>query len=142
MSISKSSMIDACHHIGIAVKDFTESRRFYGDVLQLEELERPAELEKLVRGVWFKLGTTELHLFERADLVPKGSATGHHLAFRTSDFEGICERIKEAEIEFISPPGMAPDGIRRAFIKDPAGNLIESNDGALHPFTVSEGQLS
>jgi lactoylglutathione lyase len=137
MGLGKPSMIEACHHIGIAVKDFTESRRFYGDVLELEELPRPPELEKLVRGVWFKLGPTELHLFERADRVPRCSATGHHLAFRTSDFDGICQRIKDAEIEFVSPPGLAPDGIHRAFVNDPSGNLIEINDGALQPFTAS-----
>ena len=137
MNTNTSSMIEACHHIGIAVKDFTESRRFYGEVLQLEELPRPEELEKLVRGVWFKLGPTELHLFERAHLVPKGSAVGHHLAFRTVDFEGISKRIAEAGIEFVSPPGMAPDGIRRLFVNDPAGNLIEINDGPLQPFTAA-----
>jgi catechol 2,3-dioxygenase-like lactoylglutathione lyase family enzyme len=64
--MAAKTAIDACHHIAVVVRDATEARAFYGDVLGLERLPRPAELDEKFPGAWYKLGVSELHVFQAA----------------------------------------------------------------------------
>lgn len=51
--------IQTIHHVSIPVTDLERSRAFYGDVLRLNEIQRPPSDTP---GAWYRLGDRELHL--------------------------------------------------------------------------------
>ncbi|MEO8295471.1 MAG: VOC family protein [Gemmatimonadota bacterium] len=51
--------IEALHHVSLPVTDLARSRRFYEDLLQLEEIERPSFS---FAGAWYQVGDGQLHL--------------------------------------------------------------------------------
>jgi catechol 2,3-dioxygenase-like lactoylglutathione lyase family enzyme len=96
-----------------------EARAFYGDILGLHELTKPANLA--VRGgVWFELGTQQLHLGVEGDFHPARKA---HPALLVRDLAGLRARLEQR--------GFAPyedeplDGYRRFYVADPFGNRLE-----------------
>jgi catechol 2,3-dioxygenase-like lactoylglutathione lyase family enzyme len=96
-----------------------KARAFYGDLLGLTELKKPANLE--VRGgVWFALGTQQLHLGVEKDFRPALKA---HPAFLVRDLAGLRARLAQH--------GYAPyedeplDGYQRFYVADPFGNRLE-----------------
>ncbi len=117
--------ITGCHHVAICAHDIDEARHFYGEVLSLEELERPPEIAEHFRSAWFRLGSAELHVVENREFRPLDSPLGPHLAVAVSDFERITEEITRRGGVFRFGPGPGPDGIDRAVLQDPTGNTIE-----------------
>jgi catechol 2,3-dioxygenase-like lactoylglutathione lyase family enzyme len=57
-----------------------------------------------------------------AELVAKGALNGVH--FRTSDLDGLFEKVRDAGAEIVSEPTEQPWGTRDFALRDPAGNLI------------------
>ena len=47
------------HHVSFAVSDLERSRRFYEGVLELEPIPRP---DLGLPGMWYRAGTSEVHL--------------------------------------------------------------------------------
>ena len=117
--------ITEAHHFAICVHDIATARHFYGDVLALDELERPPEIAANFASAWYRLGRAELHVVENAEFQPLRSPLGPHLAVATDDFEATVERISGTGAKFSFGPGEGPDGIRRAVITDPTGNVVE-----------------
>lgn len=114
------------HHVQVAAPPGSESdaRRFYGEVLGLEEIAKPAGLAAR-GGVWFRVGAQELHVGIAEGFVP---ATKAHPAFVTdsrealADFAGALERAGFA-VAWADPaeiPGRA-----RLHVADPFGNRVE-----------------
>ena len=126
------SAIDACHHVAVVVRDASAASAFYGDVLGLEELERPAELAEKIPGAWYRLGVSELHVFERRNFEPPAGAIGPHVALHTSDFDATVAALRERGCAFAFGPGRGPDGVARVIVRDPTGNTVEITDAALH----------
>ena len=125
------SPIDACHHVAVVVRDAAAARVFYGETLGLEELERPAELVEKFAGAWYRLGASELHVFEQADYQPHAGAIGPHVALHTADFDATIEQLRGRGCVFAFGPGRGPDGVARAIVRDPTGNVVEITDAAL-----------
>ena len=96
--------IDACHHVAIVVRDAAAARAFYGELLGLEELERPADVARSFAGAWYRIGALELHVFEQPDFPPPAAAIGPHIALHTSDFDGIVERLRARGCAFAFGP--------------------------------------
>jgi catechol 2,3-dioxygenase-like lactoylglutathione lyase family enzyme len=99
-----------------------EARRFYGGLLGLPELEKPASL-RAGGGVWFRAGGQELHVGVAADFSPARKA---HPGLRVgSDAE--LDELAGA----LTAAGTAVEwddripGRRRFFAGDPWGNRIE-----------------
>jgi catechol 2,3-dioxygenase-like lactoylglutathione lyase family enzyme len=96
-----------------------EARAFYGDILGLHELTKPANLA-LRGGVWFQLGTQQLHLGVEGDFRPAKKA---HPAFLVRDLAGLRARLEHS--------GFAPyedeplQGYERCYVADPFGNRLE-----------------
>jgi catechol 2,3-dioxygenase-like lactoylglutathione lyase family enzyme len=106
------------HHVSINVDDVEACKRFYVDVLGLELLPRP---EFGFPGAWLEAGPQQIHLIQVADHQAPG---GQHFALRVDDLDGATQELRAAEIEVsdaIELPGVG----RQAFLRDPAGNLIE-----------------
>jgi catechol 2,3-dioxygenase-like lactoylglutathione lyase family enzyme len=125
------SPIDSFHHVAVCVRDAAAARAFYGEVLGLEELERPADVAARIPGAWYRIGALELHVFEQAEFTPSTVAVGPHIALRTGDFDGTVERLRARGAAFAFGPGRGPDGIARVILRDPTGNVVEITDAAL-----------
>jgi catechol 2,3-dioxygenase-like lactoylglutathione lyase family enzyme len=96
-----------------------EARAFYGGLLGLPELKKPPNLE--VRGgVWFALGTQQLHLGVEKEFRPALKA---HPAFLVQDLVSLRARLQQH--------GYAPyddeplEGYKRFYVADPFGNRLE-----------------
>ena len=109
------------NHVQIAIPRGAEAqaRRFYGEVLGLREVSKPASMA--VRGgAWFELGPVQVHLGADANFRPAQKA---HVAFDVEQLDVLAEKCRAA--------GHAPrfddemPGRRRCFIDDPFGNRVE-----------------
>ena len=101
------------------------ARAFYADVLALDEIERPPEIAAKFRSAWYRIGGSELHVVENADFEPLDSPLGPHIAVSTDDFHATVARIQATGAAFQFGPGKGPDGIQRAVLTDPTGNVFE-----------------
>lgn len=129
-----SSTISGFSHVTLLVTDIDAARRFYVDVLGLDELPRP---DVLGAGAWFRVGDRQLHL-GITDAMPKGTLDVlSHIAFHvdSADFEHRVHRIEERGGVLVREVRSRADfgvTVRAAFLRDPFGNLIELTDvGAL-----------
>ena len=99
----------------------TAARDFYGELLGLQELPKPEALAGR-GGVWFRVGTQQLHVGVDADFRPARKA---HPAFATAPdtIDALARRLQDA--------GHAPrwddavPGVRRFYLDDPWGNRLE-----------------
>jgi catechol 2,3-dioxygenase-like lactoylglutathione lyase family enzyme len=99
-----------------------EARRFFGDLLGLEELEKPEPL-RARGGAWFALGDSgELHIGVEEPFAPARKA---HPAFRLSpgELDELAARL-EAAGERVEWDDSLP-GVRRFYTADPWGNRLE-----------------
>jgi catechol 2,3-dioxygenase-like lactoylglutathione lyase family enzyme len=96
-----------------------EARAFYGDLLGLRELTKPANLA--VRGgVWFELGTQQLHLGVEGDFHPARKA---HPAFLVRDLPRLRARLEQNGYHPYEDEPL--DGYKRCYVTDPFGNRLE-----------------
>lgn len=96
-----------------------EARRFFGEVLGLDEVEKPANLAAR-GGVWFQAGDQQLHIGVEREFQPAKKA---HPAFAVSDLALLRERLESHEISI--DPGELLPGAERFYASDPFGNRIE-----------------
>ena len=96
-----------------------EARRFFGDLLGLEVVEKPAAL-RVRGGVWFRCGVQELHVGVEE---PFAAAAKAHPAFRVEGYDELRERLAATGVE--TRPDDAIPGVRRCYVTDPWGNRIE-----------------
>ena len=95
------------------------ARRFFGDALGLDEIEKPEPL-RARGGVWFRCGAQQLHIGVEREFSPARKA---HPAFHVADYDALLERLGEAGIETSADESIP--GLRRSFVADPFGNRIE-----------------
>jgi catechol 2,3-dioxygenase-like lactoylglutathione lyase family enzyme len=90
---------------------------FYA-LLDFEQVEPPASLRD--RAAWVERGPTQVHLMhvEEPVVLPQG-----HVAVVVDDWQTSLERLREAGhgVEPRRPHWGSP----RAYVRDPAGNLVE-----------------
>lgn len=96
-----------------------DARAFYGTLLGLPELEKPAPL-KGRGGVWFALGDQALHLGAEEGFRP---ALRAHPAFRIADL-AACRRALAAAGVAVTEDTSVPH-VRRFYASDPFGNRLE-----------------
>ena len=114
----------ALDHVQIAAPPGCEgeARRFFGELLGLEELEKPEPLRSR-GGAWFALaGGGQLHVGVEQPFAPARKA---HPAFRVSpaELDEFAQRLESAgeEVEWDD----ALPGVRRFYTADPWGNRLE-----------------
>ena len=118
-------------HVTLVVKDLERSRRFYVDVLGLEEVPRPGFR---FPGLWFQAGPSQIHLIGEHDEsgpagirpsdAPSVSRT-NHFAFEVADANFAAAFLKERGIPLAAGPKQRPDGPTQLYILDPDGFLVE-----------------
>lgn len=98
-----------------------ELRRFFGDLLGLEEIEKPEALRGR-GGVWFSLGAQQLHVGVEHPFSPAKQA---HPALRMSsqDVGDVAAALELAGEKVEWDTSLAD--VRRFYTTDPWGNRIE-----------------
>lgn len=122
-------------HGALLIADTERSRRFYGGVLGLRELERPATFA--FAGAWFAAGDRQLHLIEEVEpgrtraLNPGYSGDelargyGSHLALEVDDLDAAMAELRGGGVEVVGGPRPRGDGVIQVFVCDPDGHVIE-----------------
>ena len=108
-------------HVQIAMPpgEEAQARAFYGDILGLREVPKPAVLAGR-GGVWFEQGTLKLHLGVEHDFQPARKA---HPALLVHGLIDLGERCRQAGYSVSSDVALA--GYERLHVIDPFGNRIE-----------------
>ena len=114
-------MLEWIDHVQIAAPAGceAEARRFFGELLGLEELEKPEPLRSR-GGVWFRIGTQQLHVGVEQEFAPARKA---HPAFTASRFDELVGRLRSAGVP-VTDDASIP-GVRRCYVADPWENRIE-----------------
>lgn len=107
-------------HIQIAIPAQGEekAREFYGALLGMHEVPKPANLSP--SGCWFERGSVSLHIGVDPEFTPARKA---HPALLIDDLARLRERIETAGYE--AHDDKPVEGYDRFFTFDPFGNRIE-----------------
>jgi len=116
--------IEGLDHVQVAAPPGCEreARRFYGELLGLEELAKPAVLAGR-GGAWFACGAQQLHVGVADDFEAARKA---HPALRVADvaeLERLGERLEHAGVAVRWDDDLP--GARRFYAEDPWGNRVE-----------------
>jgi catechol 2,3-dioxygenase-like lactoylglutathione lyase family enzyme len=110
-------------HVQIAAPPGCEpaARRFFGELLGLEEIAKPEPLRGR-GGAWFRLGERQLHVGVDPDFEPARKA---HVALRVAaaELDDLAERLAAARAP-VTWDDVLP-GERRFYSEDAWGNRIE-----------------
>ena len=102
-----------------------EARRFYGELLGLEEIPKPEPM-RASGGVWFRVGGQELHVGIEESFRPARKA---HPGLRVApeELDAIAQRLAGggAPVEWDD----RNPGVRRFYTADPFGNRVEIGAG-------------
>jgi catechol 2,3-dioxygenase-like lactoylglutathione lyase family enzyme len=118
------SRVVGIDHVQVAAPIGCEAaaRRFYGGLLGLPELEKPAALEAR-GGCWFACGPQQLHVGVSEPFAP---ATKAHPALRLRDAPALAELVAQLEAAGCPTRHDADlPGLARVFVDDPFGNRVE-----------------
>ena len=104
-------------HVNLSVDDVEQARAFYGGTLGLTPAPRPADAGR--EGCWFSLGEVELHI--SLETGADNARSKRHVAFEVEDLDAARAAVAGLVVE----EGRPIAGMRRFFVRDPAGNRIE-----------------
>jgi hypothetical protein len=114
-------VITGLDHVQLAIPSGAEdiARAFYGGVLEMTEMPKPAALA--VRGgCWFTAGSAVLHLGVEEPFAPARKA---HPAFLVCDLDPLAATLATVGYDCTWAPDIP--GVRRFHCFDPFGNRIE-----------------
>ena len=116
--------LERLHHVSFAVADLARSKEFFGGVIGLPELQRPAFT---FPGAWYAIGDRQLHLIEQPGSGREVSgriSRSDHMALEVKDIAAAESALQEAGIEY-QRGGNEALGFSQIFCSDPDGHTIE-----------------
>jgi catechol 2,3-dioxygenase-like lactoylglutathione lyase family enzyme len=115
--------VASIHHAQIMIPPGreAEARRFYGGLLGMTEVEKPAVL-RARGGLWMQAGDRQLHIGVETPGVER-AATRAHVAYEVTKLEGWRGRLEAAGVEV--KEGERVPGLMRFEFRDPFGNRVE-----------------
>lgn len=107
-------------HVQVCIPPGAEgrAREFYGGLLGLEEVEKPAALRER-GGLWFRIADIQLHVGVEASVAP----SKRHPAFEVEDAPAVRSYLERHGVRTRDEPAL--EGVVRFSIFDPFGNRIE-----------------
>ncbi|MCA1557070.1 MAG: VOC family protein [Acidobacteria bacterium] len=114
--------IERINHVQISVPVGSEDevRRFYCDLLGLEEVPKPESLRGR-GGLWLVVGEQAIHF--GTEEVAERAASKRHVAFEVEDLESAHRELKQAGVPLLE--GIPIPDYDRFEFRDPFGNRIE-----------------
>ncbi len=122
-------------HLGIAVNDLDESKKFWSGILGLDFEGTETVAEQKVTTAFFPVGESEVELLVStspdgpvAKYIEKKGQGIQHVAFRVDDIERALEELKAKGVRLIDEkPRKGAGGAKIAFIhpKATGGVLVE-----------------
>lgn len=122
-------------HIGIAVKNLDEARRFYEKVLGLECYAVEEVKDQRVKTAFFRVGQTKIELLESTDpegpigkFIEKRGEGIHHIAFAQEDVGLALADAESSGVQLIDKsPRKGAEDLNIAFLhpKSTFGVLME-----------------
>jgi catechol 2,3-dioxygenase-like lactoylglutathione lyase family enzyme len=123
-------------HAALLVKDVERSRRFYGQVLGMQEVPRPSNFN--FPGAWFRKDSAEIHLIGEAEpgrvaqvqpggYRPEELSIGYvsHVAFEVADLEEARQHLQAHDVAIVGGPRPRGDGVMQMYVRDPDGYVVE-----------------
>ena len=110
--------ITGIHHHSVVTTDLERARRFYADILEMEEVPYPSTFDFEV--AWYKLGDQQLHLMLKDE---PDTQSPRHIALFLKDAKAA--RVALASKGVAIEETVDIPGADRFFIQDPDGNRIE-----------------
>ena len=82
-------------HTGVPVSDVRKARRFYGDILGFDEIERPNI--KGIPGIWYEVDGTQVHIIGQRNAMAGNDmpGIGTHIAVQVEDLEEAKRVLKK-----------------------------------------------
>jgi catechol 2,3-dioxygenase-like lactoylglutathione lyase family enzyme len=128
--------VETLHHVAIPVSDLARAKAFYGGILGLEEIARPAFP---FDGAWYRIADRELHLIvAREPTFRSGKGVvmeDGHLALRVKSFRAALAHLQSSGFrEGSDEPGRSMrinaksvTGYPQIHVLDPDRNVVEIN---------------
>ena len=118
-----STNILSLNHASFIVTDLDISLVFYGDILGLQQVDRP---DLGFPGAWFQVGTQQIHLLQLDNPDPITGRPAHggrdrHVALNALSLTPIQDALKKAGMVYT----MSISGRRALFCRDLDGNTVE-----------------
>lgn len=114
--------IEGMNHFTVLAKDLAATRRFYVDVLGLQEGYRP---DLGFPGVWLYAGEQAvLHVIAGRPLPADPKGVLDHMAFSATDLPEVVARLREAGINY-DLRRQNQSGTWQLFCFDPSGARVE-----------------
>jgi len=128
VSGSNPLIAEDLHHVSLSVTDLDRAKRFYSDVLGLNEVPRPAFD---FPGAWYVVGDRQLHLIVHTTPRTLRGTTeidgrDGHFAMRVEDYDAALEHLRAHGVEVRERP-TNPTPWAQLYVTDPDGNVIELN---------------
>ena len=111
------------HHVSICVTEIERSRRFYTEILGLEEIERP---DFPMPGAWLQAGEGQVHLIVAPESVDTGrraerlTPLAPHAALAIDDYATARDELVSRGLEVLESERSG-----QLWVRDPDGNIIE-----------------
>ncbi|MCD6201170.1 MAG: methylmalonyl-CoA epimerase [Bacteroidales bacterium] len=122
-------------HIGIAVRDLQEARKFYEQILGLECYREETVSDQHVKTAFYLIGKVKIELLEPtshdspvAKFIEKRGEGIHHIAFETEDLPQILDNLDRQQVRLIDRhPRAGAEGLQIAFLHPASthGVLVE-----------------
>ena len=101
----------------IAAEDVSAAKRFYQDILGLDVL--------MDHGWWLTYGSAQKMSVQVSIASEGGSGTPvPDLSIEVDDLDTALQRMKKAKVAIEYGPADEPWGVRRFYVRDPFGRLI------------------
>jgi catechol 2,3-dioxygenase-like lactoylglutathione lyase family enzyme len=113
----------ALSHVNVTVPAQLEAaaKTFYQTVLGLKVIPKPAGTRQDL-GAWYELGGVQLHLSVEEKVT--NAASDRHVCYVVADI-AVAERHMRDYGTQIIPDARPIAGVKRFYVRDPGGNLIE-----------------
>jgi glyoxylase I family protein len=129
-----AATVSGYSHVTLVVDDLDAAVAFYHDTLGFEPLPRP---DTLGPGAWLQVGTAQLHIVTVDEMGPPPRGLPHlALLVPADEWEVTIASLEALDVDFVRRPRSREDFgrlVRAAFIRDPAGNVIELTDVGPRP---------
>jgi len=116
--------ISHIEHIGIAVKNIEEAKKYYENVLGLKCYAVEEVADQKVKTAFFLVGQTKIELLETTSpdgpigkFIEKKGEGIHHIAFAVKDLQSSLDEIKSKNVILINEKGrQGAEGLNISFL--------------------------